>query len=515
MWHVEFSPDADGLAPGPQAAAGLLSTAHVQELSRSERTSQNEEEAEHLYAIVSKVLNAMQEEIWQQIGLLSAQGCTHYTQTYLMEPRAEAGKRLARQAANAPGTDPGIKTLLQNWADGMGHPNRRHLAWIPKVRLGHTEVNVDPDNIPRYERDLHHSDNNGRLNELRTVFRLTVEALFSTEASTLWKSLTSHQFAAASEEFSRMAQSTTPFGSAKEIGLLLKQRLSALAVDLCNDPIIAVAAPGAECSLEAPVIRMDGDHVLPFYAIGTAAYPFVEALVLAAQALLNANDSEERGKRLRYTPSAGNPRVLHVNEDDLVYFLENGFAGWHHTRCLEPRQTAHAALAGIAKHTAEIWITRVQAHRTGKIHSLYTQIKGAVHPALVEPPRLYVQGPGNGAVATVCELPNYLAPLPQLKMLDRELVTRLHDCKKDLLKPLSPACVAYALDDGITTIEELCIVVEDIPSLARAVSELHTFMTVRADAGKRYRHQLGVQASHVALSAALKSLLLSPAAVRT
>lgn len=88
--------------------------------------------------------------------------------------------------------------------------------------------------------------------------------------------------------------------------------------------------------------------------------------------------------------------------------------------------------------------------------------------------------------------------------LDRNLANAIADMESAVPSgTLAAAVRGGAALDGITGLLRLGVK----PKLvARAVRELHTFANVRHDAGKRYRHAVGVNASFSALTDSLQQV---------
>ena len=532
LWRVVCEDTATAVVPGAQATANLLATAHIGAITDRQKASQDERTSRMVGSVVEDVLDALHDQIWKAISKMASIPSTAYQQTLLHEPRTEATRRLAREAARTT-NNMVARDLLSKYADKSLTTLSRQATyeWLPLVRLAHTEVAVDPDNIPRFERDLHHTDEAGKLDELYNVLALTVAALTSEEAATMWEKLVKFEDTrSVSSDFAEMASSTRPFGWPSTGTEALYAEARAIADELAKQPcVVAVGVPNAECDFKAPVVDFNGSHNEPTFAIGTAAYPFVEGIVLAAQCLTHANaiilPPNHPVKRVRVARAG---RLAYgCTWDSVKKYLKENFSGWHHSRCLEPRQTAHATVAGkeavrVKKHLTAL--DSCSEKELPRLYSLFQMIKDADHPRLVRPPTFFCKGPGHGAVATVCEAIEYLCPTDHLKRLERELWGQLTCASRDIPKLRPDNCVAVKLgfpppgpgsSQNLPTMVNLSDLaekyVENIEALACAVLELHTYDTIRADAGKRYRHTLGAHASAAALDTALRQLLLSPA----
>ena len=132
-------------------------------------------------------------------------------------------------------------------------------------------------------------------------------------------------------------------------------------------------------------------------------------------------------------------------------------------------------------------------------------------PKLAQHPMVYVRGPGTTAVSTPCSIEQLLMQTHHLKTLETELDRQVINTVADMGRMVDTQTIAFNVHHrGIRGgIKALLLLGGHPDVIARVVRELHTFSNVRHDAGKRYRHAVGVNASFSALTDALKQLVRS------
>lgn len=197
---------------------------------------------------------------------------------------------------------------------------------------------------------------------------------------------------------------------------------------------------------------------------------------------------------------------------NIASFLADNFCGWHHARCLEPRQTAHAVVCGdlyevASKHLKDIGAVTLKADRRTPVLARLALLEA---PALAVHPVLLVEGPGLGAVATVCEARDYWVETPALKSLMTEAIRLLKTAASDMKAQIrrAPECVGAKINSA-KDLASLAVIAEEGP-IVLLVEALHIYNAVGTGAGKRYRHLVGVNAAVAALNDAVAGLLLSP-----
>ena len=616
-FRVVFHKDATLVSAGPPATMGLLSTAH---LKRVEALTGAQEETvrRQVETVVFKVLQAVRQTVDNAVESMIQSGVdssNFFNTPFQGSTPLDADSRttlrtffpvVQNQCYNAPLAQRLIEDFSQPEA---GRSSKRarvaEIALMPAARLAHTMVDVDPDKIPRYERDLHYADHNGRADELLKVIQLFLKALASQVAADHWNRIVfgnSDHYGV--DEFEAMVISNNPFPSRSDAGKISQeifnfdiivtsgsnQTLSSLIYNrimkAVDDEILLVGAPDAAVMHDAPVLVMGETSSEYGYAIGTAAYPFIEALSLASAALVFASTERDAeyvrngDKRQDNSPyriqeiyDAPQPLAttgsvwektdmsLLTNEvslyritfESILRYLEEYFRGWHHARCLEPRQTAHAVVVrNLARQATDHFaengsVQKLTDSQMADVDLLksqnYLKALGTIFagtqtefdskdckealfrywtvldmlsdvdtPRLVYHPTCYVQGPGNAAVPTVCEALAWWTPSSMLQAHADELLNMMPLAINDLPQAQrAPNTVAAkVLAKNPTNLYQLCKCAAPV-HLARVLRELNVYASVRADGGKRYRHLLGVNASIAALNSAVRHLLLSRA----
>lgn len=572
---IELSATATFMVPAPQATVGLLATTHLKSLAKRERDAQDEALATTVREVTATTLALLEKDLrleLKQHGVPSAASCLSNPDTAL---RQLIVTRTLRDGAPATGPGEMAADALAAWTSNKAVRATTQLHPVPMVRLAHTNIDVDPDNIPRHEKDLHHTDMDGRLDELRQLLVLTGQALVCPDAAGLWECITDVHTDRASTDtrFAAAASSTLPFGlpppAAKPVFDTIDRVYNLLRAKCeAEPPLVAVANFTVAVGEDTPVVRMRGGVDTRFYAAGTAAYPFAEALILAAKCVATAHDrgpltdaecglygeeiSDMRDRQLetcslqamRYQqlcamPDSADPEARRTLANSIIpngtdnqiraactayelhrvgilqtaRHLVTDFAGWHHTRCLEPRQTAHACLFGpLRKKVLDHYGTL--AHTEGPMYTVLAGLRDLAAPVITQEPAVFVLGPGNNAVATPCAVQEMLLVTPNFKVLDAELAERVAYLCTDLAPRQPPGLVIQAVRPwGGTTAEGAAKRLLDVgatPSLlVRAMRELHTCAGVRTGAGKRYRYSIGVNAAYSACDGALRQLLLA------
>ena len=620
-FRVIYHNDATLKTAAPPKTLGLLATAHIKRVEAL-AGAQDEATRRQLELVVFKVLDAVRETVDNAVEQMVTRGTDRaefQNTAFEGSTPVDAIDRttllsffsvVANQCNNAPLA----QTLIEAFANPeAGRSSKRarvaESALLPMARLAHTQVEIDPDKIPRYERDLHYADSQGRDNELQEVLDLCLKALASETAAKNWNKIV---FPNADlygvDEFENLVISDNPFPSRDDAGAaslpqqdfdffvddglgepLIVNYIFNLIKAKAKDEILFVGMPDAQIHHEAPVLLMGSSFNSNKYAVGTAAYPFIEAIILASSALYYATSQSEGlldagAKRTDTTvyqvdqlyttpepPVAGavttDPRrelvdistltnqisMYKVGFTDIIDYLTESFVGWHHTRCLEPRQTAHAVVVSDLAENAVKHFVKLKAVRKledGELKEVFTSdtiftllgtylknddnffrdqinrkaldrywivldmLSEVDTPVLVRHPTCYVQGPGPAAVPTVCEALAWWCPTEMLEIHADELINMLPIAINDLPRSQRlESTVAHALESNlkqIDTLYDLCLYAEPV-HLARVLQEINVYASVRADGGKRYRHLLGVNASIAALNSAVRHLLKSRA----
>lgn len=587
---AEFRLDAVRYGPGPLATVGLLATSHVEKLSAADKQANDQAQNDFVRDVITTAVNWLKTPLqtWLKLQSVNVGAAAKRLPIGFQDlPASDAmiaylASESVREHVNVGSPVEAIaKAALTTVAAANDTNPTKGAVWRPMARLAHANIDVDPDNVPRYEREIHHNDLHGKFMELGELLRLVAEALGAATGSELWEALSAGR-ASASAMFENAASKTVPFGpldpSSAAIAVMCERVRKRIVADCTtNEPLVLTADFNQEVAPLAPTVHFDENK--GEYAVGCATYTFAEALVVAANAIEvavnsvytledeaefgpevgNVSDDDvapvstaskslialaekiKREKRQgnnladaeaefeRICPASGSKgldieervktslatyHMRRVGISAVGKALVRGFRGWHHARCLEPRQTAHATIAGrerdrLLKHF------RISgphpAFKKGLMHTTLAMLIDIDTPKLAQHPMVYVRGPGTTAVSTPCSIEQLLMQTHHLKTLETELDRQVINTVADMGRMVDTQTIAFNVHHhGIRGgIKALLLLGGHPDVIARVVRELHTFSNVRHDAGKRYRHAVGVNASFSALTDALKQLVRS------
>jgi hypothetical protein len=592
VFTVEMRLDAVRFGSGPLATAALLASNHVRKVGAAERNATDRTMNAFVASVTREAVSwlSVQLNTWlrtQAKVTLTAKNVPgdNATAEGLLQYLANEAVRIHMSGLTP--TQEVARVALTTYGTGRQAPETNTGAlWKPMMRLAHANVDVDPDNVPRYEREIHHADARGRLEELRELLALVAAALAGGGGSRLWEAV-SAGLADADGMFEAAASSTVPFGPLRPDSVAVKllcDNVHAMIADAeTKEPgLVVTASFEAEPMLMAPTI--DFGEGGGGYACGCSTFAFAEAVVIAAHALERAAEQPytdddaalfgpekarledallrpvsatnaklvalERdvakldtmmGQRRSASavglmttfatvcPTFGNNvteetlgpsvtearKAFHLRKAGLSAVgkeLYRGFRGWHHARCLEPRQTAHATLVGADKARVLTYFA-VDGDNPGYLvgtlmHTVLHTLVDLDAPKVAGHAVVYVKGPGTTAVSTPCAIEQMLVALSALAVLECELDRSLFNAIEDMERVVPPGTLAAAVRGGkaVGGLRGLLRLGVRPNLVARVARELHTYANVRHDAGKRYRHAVGVNASFSALTDSLKQV---------
>lgn len=388
------------------------------------------------------------------------------------------------------------------------------IEWKFNARMSFlVSEDFDVENVPAWEQQLHFGTLYDHVADLRRMFTLFIRALLTASGQAVAAHVIDESVDNRYEEMSRLHRVSEPFGVDTHVsgGNVAVSRFSEWIDRLESEAYVTlVATPDARVAAGAPLFDFECENRTGFYwCCGASSTMISESLALVLQYL--------------------NRQA----EGDFLNIFKRGFVGWHYSRPVEPRQTAHAILFGeyateFATRFEECNLEGVGENDKasplvvvkGGLCDLY-KCRELLDRGIVEQPVVFVKGPGVHAVTTKCTAINCFVPTSKFKLLESEIMGHIRRHLKDPPYDMVSTCVAAGLGVDADrskrartvgmflprTIDDLFKKGATTIGVLRVLIEADVVDSVRADGGKRYKHRLPVEASVDGLRRAISDML--------